>query len=449
MNIPLNNLAYEIWSAGVDAVRAERLVADNVRLQSACELSICDKTYSLDGVERICVVGAGKAAGYLATAFENVLSPVADQIRVYGHVNVPANCVTSTKWIKLHAGRPAGVNEPRPEGVEGARKILADVSKLNENDLCICLLTGGGSALLPLPTEGVLLEDKLLVTRTMSSRGASIQQLNHVRIALSDIKGGGLARACAAGRLVTLVVSDVIGDPLHLIASGPTIVSSNQDAGDSLPASELLSQFAKRDEIPDRVWKVLERPSDGTSPPTKALLETHLLANNATAVAAAKRHAEELGYQVDIIPPEAERTTAEEVGTQLMERFANTNDGARRCVIWGGEPIVHLTGEGTGRGGRNQQLVMQAIAAWGHLPSQVASRLCVLSGGTDGEDGPTDAAGAFANQAVVALATEQQLDVQDYLSRCDAYPCLDALGALIRTGPTHTNVCDLRVATLD
>ena len=178
--------AFQIWTAGVDSVRAESLVANEVRIRATGPFEICGKPYSLDKVQNLCVVGAGKAAGYFAKAIEDLLLPLTPSLKVFGHVNVPANCVIPTQFIKLHFARPAGVNEPRAEGVAGAKNIQQLVSSLGPDDLCLCLITGGGSALLPLPADGVTLEDKLLVTKLMSANGASIQELNRVRIALSD-----------------------------------------------------------------------------------------------------------------------------------------------------------------------------------------------------------------------------------------------------------------------
>ena len=185
--------------------------------------------------------GAGKAAGYLAAALELVLQPLSDKVRLDGLVNVPANCLPNTAFIRLHAARPAFVNEPTSEGVVGTQKILQLVSSLEPTDICLCLLTGGGSALLPAPAEGLTLEDKLLVTRLLASRGASIRQLNRVRTAMSNVKGGGLSRACTARRLVSLIVSDVIGDPLDFIASGPTVAVESSSEG----AVRILRDFVE------------------------------------------------------------------------------------------------------------------------------------------------------------------------------------------------------------
>ncbi|MFO7904443.1 MAG: glycerate-2-kinase family protein, partial [Pirellulaceae bacterium] len=209
--------ALSIWHAAVDAVASDRLVRDNVH-PSRHDLRIAGTTIPLDNLERIAVVGAGKAGAGMAAGLEAALGPRLLR-RVRGWVNVPADCVRSLRAIHLHAARPAGVNEPTPAGVQGCEKILELVSSLDENDLCIGLLSGGGSALLPAPSTGVTLDQKVAITKHLSGAGANIQQLNTVRKQLSRIKGGGLARACHAGTLITLIISDVLGDPLDVIAS--------------------------------------------------------------------------------------------------------------------------------------------------------------------------------------------------------------------------------------
>lgn len=431
--------ALRIWNSSVDAVRAEGLIERHVEYSD--RLRICGESRDVPAGGRLCVVGAGKAAGYLAVALENQLRHVAPDLGLHGFVNVPANCVVPTDFIQLHAARPAGVNEPRAEGVAGTQQILQMVASLQPDDLCICLLTGGGSALLPAPRSGVTLDDKLNVTRFMSSRGASIQELNRVRIALSDVKGGGLSRACKAAQLDTLIISDIIGDPLDLIASGPTIPAV---ASEESP-SETLLRFVERAELPASIWQVLATPR--TSEPPTCRVTNQMLANNGTAVSAAAAEANRMGLATEIIPSESPNATAEEVGAALLQRAATADTGT--CLIWGGEPVVHLAdNEARGRGGRNQQLVLTASSHWHQLPEAMRDRICILSGGTDGEDGPTDAAGAFVDRDVIASLQNHNFDVDDHLKRNDAYPLFEATGGLIKTGPTHTNVCDVRVAVI-
>lgn len=439
MGMSAREMAWDVWQAGVDRVKAERLVAERVRLQGTC-LELCSSKIDLDHVQRIGVVGAGKAAGHLALALVNLLRPLALEKRLHGWVNVPANCVIEDEFVHLHAARPAGVNEPRAEGVAGTREIMRCVRELGPDDLAICVLTGGGSALLPAPCAGVTLDDKLLVTRLLSSRGATIQEINAVRIALSVVKGGGLAAGCGADHLVTLIVSDIIGDPVNLIASGPTVTGERP----AVPPASTLRKYVQQREVGVGVWRALEvwKPSERDSSNSE---DVHLLGNNTLAVEAAVAQAERLGLSTQIVAPERSGTTAEEVGYDLLQRIAA--EPGPECIVWGGEPIVRLH-DRPGKGGRNQQLVLAALSRWSDVEESKRERLCLLSGGTDGEDGPTDAAGAMVDAEIARSVYNQGLDIADCLRRNDAYTVFEKSGGLIKTGPTHTNVCDLRVAVI-
>lgn len=215
--------ARAIWNAGVQAVLPETLVPEFLAADRET-LWIAGEEIPLASIGRILVVGGGKAGAAMTVAVERVLGPrLLANKQVGGWVNVPADCLTATAAVTLHPARPAGVNEPTEEGAAGAAHMLAAVAALTPRDMCLVLLSGGGSALLPAPAHGLSLADKRQLTRALSSRGAAIEQLNSVRRELSLIKGGGLARACRAGRLDALVLSDVLGDDLSLIASGPAL----------------------------------------------------------------------------------------------------------------------------------------------------------------------------------------------------------------------------------
>ncbi|MCH7727458.1 MAG: glycerate-2-kinase family protein, partial [Planctomycetes bacterium] len=208
-----------MWQAGVAAVQSDRLVRENVRVEGS-HLLVGDKIVDLAPIQRIVVVGTGKAGAGMAQGIEVALGePLMAEKKLVGWINVPADCVRELSRIKLHPARPAGVNEPTEEGVAGTEQILRLVGALGPNDLCLCLISGGGSALMPAPVDGISLQDKQAVTKFLSAAGANILQLNTVRKQLSRVKGNGLARACRAGRLISLIISDVIGDPLDIIAS--------------------------------------------------------------------------------------------------------------------------------------------------------------------------------------------------------------------------------------
>jgi glycerate 2-kinase len=449
--------ALAIWHAGVEAVRSPRLVRQALRIDGNT-LVIGGDAILLRAIRRIVVVGAGKAGAGMAEAVETTLGrQLMVEKELLGWVNVPANCVRPLRRIHLHAARPAGVNEPTPEGVAGTQEILRLVESLGPDDLCLCLISGGGSALMPAPVEGISLADKLAITRYLSAAGANIEQLNAVRKQLSRIKGGGLMRACRAGRLVSLIISDVLGDPLDIIASGPTAADS------STPqiALDVLHRFSARQAgIAPAAFEYLEAAaSRQTSATGRAQSTTKagspdprvinlVIGNNATAVAAAAAEAERLGYSVSSSSAACSEGLAEEVGRDLGNAALKMCDGpGARCLVAGGEPVVKLVDASRrGLGGRNQQLVLAALL---QLSNDGARGIALLSGGTDGEDGPTDAAGAVFDADVLAAARRAGLDAADYLARNDAYHFFAPLNALIKTGPTHTNVCDVRVVVVD
>jgi hydroxypyruvate reductase len=436
--------AERIWRAGVAAVLPERLVPENVQVDDKW-LAVGDDVLDLDSVGRIAVVGAGKAAGAMAVALEKTLGSQLDEKQVSGWVNVPADCMVPTQRIHLHAARAAGVNEPSTAGVEGTRRIIEIVSSLGPDDLCFCLLTGGGSALLPAPVQEISLDEKVRVTRLLSGAAANIEQLNIVRQNLSLVKGGGLARACHAGRLIALIISDVLGDPLELIASGPTVQRKSTPA-DALSVLETL-QLTREPSIVRIVNFLRARSQEsahqaGRESFGSTSVTNLLIGNNATAVDGAGVEAERLGYSHAMVVATRSEGAAEEVGQHLAKMALHMCDNAGPdCLISGGEPTVKLIDERhRGKGGRNQQLGLAALADLGDCRG-----ICLLSGGTDGEDGPTDAAGAFVDEEIIRAAAAAQLRPSDYLTRNDAYSFFQKCGGLLTTGPTQTNVCDLRV----
>ncbi len=440
-----------IWQAGVDAVRPERLLPSAVRVEGH-RLSVegtCGEVLETDlrGVRRVLIVGGGKAGAGMAHGLEAALGEqlLADK-QASGLLSVPADCVAETRTIELLAGRPAGINEPRPEGAVATQRMLRLVAKADADDLVICLLSGGGSALLPAPSAPITLAQKILLTKKLSASGATIEQINTVRQQLSDVKGGGLARACRARQLWTLVISDVLGDPLDLIASGPTVRPTSTSA-DALTVLEQWGLTADASLTP--IVKFLRSKSPAVPPAFKTNAQTVLLANNAAAVDAAGMEAERLGYNHAMTSATASEGSAEEVGRHLATMALQMRDSSvplgPNCLISGGEPTVELAPEAIrGLGGRNQQLALAALGQLGNCQG-----IALLSGGTDGEDGPTDATGAWIDEQVAKEAKQSALSIEESLQRNDAYHFFEPLGALLKTGPTHTNVCDLRVVTVN
>ncbi|MCI0358295.1 MAG: glycerate kinase [Planctomycetaceae bacterium] len=356
----LRDDALAIWQAGLDAVRSERLVRDNLRVEGD-RLVVGSEEIPLAKIRRIAVVGAGKAGAGMAAGVEQALGPrLLDEKQVAGWVNVPADCVRPLAQIHLHAARPAGVNEPTAEGVFGSEKILEIVGSLGPDDLCLCLISGGGSALLPAPVPGISLADKQALTRHLSAAGANITELNTVRKQLSRIKGGGLARACRAGRLVALIISDVLGDPLNVIASGPTVP-------DTATAADALAILVRYGVTSPAVVNYLRSHH---SPPTTghSLCPTTnlVIGNNALAVAAAGREAQARGYSPTMTAATTLEGPAEDIGIDLARMARQmSDDSGPDCLITGGEPTVRLVSpEIRGKGGRNQQLVLAALVEY-------------------------------------------------------------------------------------
>ena len=442
----LTDDARQIWQAGVDAVRSEQLVSNVIRCDQN-ELSVCGHKFPWSQLNRIAVIGAGKAGAGMAAAVESSV-PDSQKEKLFGWVNVPADCVRQLDRIHLHAGRPAGVNEPTEEGVKGCRKMLEMIGQLDDRDLCLVLMSGGGSALMPSPSPPLTLNDKLLTTRFLMNHGAEIQQLNSVRKRLSNIKGGKLARASRAGTTIAMIISDIVGDPLDMIASGPTVDDPTTDA----EALEVLERYnAKPPEVPESVFSFLESKIESaqSTEPFPGNVFNHIIGNNASAMDAAKRKADELGYEVISLGSNNAGIACEEGRMLALRAMETRNQDNRRptCLLSGGEPIVNLAEtDEPRRGGRNQELVLAALQA---LIDEGMQGIAILSGGTDGEDGPTDAAGAWANADLLEATLARKIPIERFLAINDSYTFFEQVGGLLKTGPTHTNVMDLRVAIVD
>jgi hydroxypyruvate reductase/glycerate 2-kinase len=376
----------------------------------------------------------------MAAGLETGLGSHLDKLT--GLLNVPEGSAAELRRIELHPARPAGSNHPTAAGVAGIERMLQLLETAGPDDVAFCLLSGGGSALLPAPAEGVTLDDKQRVTKLLHASGAAIGEMNAVRKHLSRVKGGRLAEAFRGRLLVGLILSDVVGDPLDVIASGPTAPDPTTFAD----ALEVLDRYGLTDRAPVAVVRHLRRGRDGSLPETPKRLPAHVhnrvIGNNATALRAATVVAERLGYPVLNLGPYIEGDTSEVAGVVagLVKSIRRDGQPVRPpvCVLVGGETTVAL-GPDPGKGGRNQEFVLAAAVKLG---ADLAG-VCVLSGGTDGEDGPTDAAGAVATSQTTAGACGPS--AADHLRRHDSYPFFDAVGGLFRTGGTGTNVTDVRV----
>jgi hydroxypyruvate reductase/glycerate 2-kinase len=433
----LRNDALSIWRAAVNAVRPDELVARFLADPASPAAPL------LADAKRIVVVGAGKAGAAMAAGAEQALEPVL--ARVEGLVNVPAESVRTLQAVRLHAARPAGSNHPTAEGVAGTRQILDLVRRAGPDDVVLALWSGGGSALLPAPAEGLTLEDKQGVTRQLHACGAAIGELNAVRKHLSASKGGRVAQAFAGRALISLLVSDVVGDPLDVIASGPTA----SDATTYADALAVLDRYRLTPQVSDRVVAHLRKGAAGELPETlketPAKVRNFIVGSNAGALTAAEARARQLGYAVlnlgSFIEGETRHVAKAFAGVVRSIRADGRPTRAPVCLLSGGETTVTLAAD-HGLGGRNQEFVLALAAALG--PEGLEGVL-VLSGGTDGEDGPTDAAGALADAGTLGRAGAAGFDPGDFLLRNDAYHFFQATGDLLQTGLTGTNVMDVRV----
>lgn len=433
MDDVLRSHARSIWDAAVEASRPEPLVRRALRDAGVAA--------ALRAAPRILVLGAGKAGAAMAAAVEHVLADRLD--RIEGIVNVPAESVKPLQKIRLHAARPAATNFPTPEGVVGSEAMLQLAKSAGPDDVALCLISGGGSALLPATTAGVPLADKLAVTKLLHACGATINEMNAVRKHLSAIKGGRLAQAFAGKALYSLIISDVIGDPLDVIASGPTAADPTTFAD----ALAVLDRYKLRDQTPASVLAYLQRGADGAIDETPKTLPDRVhnlvIGNNVDALASAQAVAELMGYRVvnlgSFIDGETREVAAVHAGIVRSIMAEHVPAAPPACVLSGGETTVTLTDK-PGLGGRNQEFVLATMLRLGAMPGYI-----VLSGGTDGEDGPTDAAGAIADADTLTRAAQRGASGPDHLRHHDAYRFFQATGDLIITGLTQTNVMDVRV----
>jgi hydroxypyruvate reductase/glycerate 2-kinase len=424
--------ALAIWNAAVEVARPAPLVRAALNEERAIHTA-----------PRVLVVGAGKAGPGMALGLEQALAGHRD--RVEGLVNVPAGMSAPLARVRLHAARPQGVNEPTAEGVAGAEEMLRLLASAGSEDVAVCLLSGGGSALLPAPVEGVSLADKQAVTKLLHRCGATIDEMNCVRKHLSRVKGGRLAEAFRGKRLVSLIISDVVGDPLDVIASGPT-------APDPTTFSDVLTVLNKYQigtVLPDAVKHHFKQGATQRVPDTPkavpANVENRIIGSNRVALDTAKRAAEELGYGVldlgSFVEGETRHVATAVAGIVRSVRSDGAPLAPPACILLGGETTVTL-GEAPGKGGRNQEFVLALLAKLG---TSGMTGVTVLSGGTDGEDGPTDAAGAVADATTAALAAEYGLAPGTVLDQHNAYHFFDRVDGLIRCGLTGTNVMDVRI----
>jgi len=433
----MRNHASSIFYAGLEAVNP----ADAVK--SSCvfngqELVCGDQSYNLGQYQNIIILGAGKATAPMAQAIEKMLGSIITR----GLVNVKYEHLATLNWIEINeAGHPV----PDASGMQGAQKAFELAASASAKDLVICLISGGASALWPLPVAGITLQDKQKTTEILLSCGATINEINIIRKHLSLIKGGRLAQIASPATLICLILSDVVGDDLDVIASGPTVPDSST-FGDCIT---VIEKYNLQDQLPLSVFEYLtaglhdktkETPKKNS--PVFKKVNNIIIGNNLAAIKAAEKTATQLGYNTLILSSmiEGETRVVAGVHTAIAKEIIKSGHPISRpaCILSGGETTVTIRGKG--KGGRNQEFVLAALP-------DIAGRdhTVILSAGTDGTDGPTDAAGAFVDSKSFQKACQKGLCPDKALGQNDSYTFFKELDDLLITGPTNTNVMDLRI----
>ncbi|MEM2249777.1 MAG: glycerate kinase [Candidatus Bathyarchaeia archaeon] len=430
-------LALKSLEAAIKAVNPKSLIKSKLKLEGSI-LHVNGRAFNIGKFKNIYVIGGGKASGSMAEALEEVLG---DKI-TDGLVNVPKGNKHKTGIIRLHeASHPI----PDESGVEGTRKMLEIAEKAGEEDLIICLISGGGSSLMPMPRGEITIADKRRITEELLKCGATINEINTVRKHISEFKGGWLAKKAYPATILNLILSDVLGDPLDFIASGPTVPDSTTFSD----AINVLKKYGLWDKAPKSIRKVLTDGEKGLIPETpktgdeifKKVFNVVLGNNRAASVAACETLKSE-GLNTLMLTSLLEGE-ARHVGTVLAslarEISASGNPVKKPAgMVAGGETTVTVAGKG--KGGRNQEIALAASLKIRGLEGVVIASLS-----TDGVDGPTDAAGAIADGKTMAKAEVLGLKAEEFLADNNSYGFFSQISDLIFTGPTGTNVNDVSV----
>ncbi len=402
------------------------------------------------GFKQLLVIGFGKASYYMARTvceeFDEKMIAGGAVITKYGHTGHRIHTSdiraqnTDLKGIRVfEAGHPV----PDKNGMEATGEVIKLLKNNNDKTLVLCLISGGGSALLVAPYQGISLNDKQIITELLLQAGADITELNTVRKHISQVKGGRLAQIAFPSEVISLMISDVIGDRLDVIASGPTA----PDSSSFKDAIEVIDKYGIISKVPGNVMSILSKGRDGLIPETPAVddmvfrnIQNIIVGSNKKAIEAAQSKAGELGIETDVLSSEI-TGEARDVGKWLAgkakEVKAENRDGVR-CLISGGETTVKVKGKG--KGGRNTELALSFA-----LEIEGTKGITMLSAGTDGTDGPTDAAGAIVDGQTIMKARNFGLNPDECLDNNDSYNFFKAIDSLLITGPTGTNVMDMQI----
>jgi len=437
LNRKARALALKSFESALKAVDPRRIIESRLSLKNSA-LKVNGHSFDFKKLRNIYVVGGGKAGGAMAEALERILS---NHITA-GFVNIPSTNKYKTEIVELHeASHPI----PDEAGVEGTRRMLKIAEQAKKEDLILCLISGGGSSLMPLPRNGITIDDKREITSALLKCGATINEINTVRKHISDFKGGWLAKKAYPATVLNLILSDVVGDPLDFIASGPTV----PDSTTFNDAINVLKKYGLWDKAPTSIKKVLLEGEKGLIAETpkasdKAFKRVYnvVIGNNRSASLAACEYLKSAELNTLMLTSTLEGE-ARYVGVTLAsiarEVLLSANPVPKPAgIVAGGETTVFVTGKGLG--GRNQEIVLSAALKLGEVDGVVIASLS-----TDGVDGPTDAAGAIADGKTLVRGTEMELSAEEMLAENNSYNFFSKFSDLIFTGLTETNVSDISV----
>lgn len=431
------NKAVRIFLSGVESVLPDKMIYNTLTLEKD-RLSIQGKNYLLDEIEHIYVLGAGKASALMGQAVEAIFGErISGGVIIvkYGH-DCPLQRITV---------RQAGHPTPDEAGFNATKELVAIAAQAEEKDLVICLFSGGGSSLMADYPEGSCPEDISRLNALLLHSGADIHELNAVRKHLSRVKGGQLAKTIYPAKVISLMLSDVIGDPPDVIASGPTA----PDSSTFQEAWNVIQKYDLSTRIPDSLKSYLLKGLGGKEPETPKIdddvfnrVDNLIIGSNRLALQTAQRTAIELGYKTEIITSSLAGDVNEVCADLLSLIQSRKDEKSPLCILLGGEPTVKVTGSGLG--GRNQHL---ALLLAQHI-SGFEKEICILVAGTDGTDGPTVAAGAVIDRETVCRGEKKGLTLQHYIDNFDAYHYFKIIDELLVTGSTKTNVMDMIVVLI-
>ena len=457
MTSPMEKILEDIFLAGVQRVDPDRLLRSSLVLDESTLKVMTPaftKAIEMNDFDQVFILGAGKATAKMARSVEDILG---DRI-TDGVISVKYGHTEALRKVRcIEAAHPV----PDEAGIRASRAIAALAKAANQKTLVINLISGGGSALIPFPAEyaslseplAISLAEKQDVTRALLECGATINEINCIRKHLSQIKGGRLAEMLHPATSLSLILSDVVGDVLDTIASGPTTFDQTTFSD----AQAIIDKYDLASQIPARVKRYIELGIKGdiadTPGPSNTVFEkvdNVLIGTNYLSLQAARKKAESYGYHTVILSSqiigEAREVARVLCGIAKDARKQDLLGPKPLCIVCGGETTVTIRGQG--KGGRNQEMALAFLAEIEKSP-QDTDGIYFLAASTDGNDGPTDAAGAFASNSVLGAAQSAGLSIIKALKNNDAYHFYDKIGKLLKTGPTNTNVCDIQIALIE